>query len=244
MILLGLILIALLIRTVVRKKRYEHSEYYAQTKKPYFALLGDKGALGEYYTYHYLKNLNGYKRFLFNCYLPKDNGETTELDVIMIHESGIYVFESKNYSGWIFGTETQQYWTQTMPAGGQKPQKNRFFNPIMQNKVHLKWLQSYLKIDLALFYSYIVFSERCTLKNIKLTSKQHHVINRYDVLSEVQCNATSAGKCLSDEEVELLYEKLYPLTQVDTLQKLKHIHVVQEKQKNRTKQNPLMKLEG
>mgnify|MGYP002509292044 CR=1 FL=1 len=35
---------------------------------------------------------------LFNLYIPKDNGETTELDVVLLHESGIYVFESKNYS--------------------------------------------------------------------------------------------------------------------------------------------------
>ena len=36
--------------------------------------------------------------FLFNCYLPMENKETTEIDAIMIHHSGIYVFESKNYA--------------------------------------------------------------------------------------------------------------------------------------------------
>ena len=121
----------------LKKKKYEKTEYYLQTKIPYGSVRFDKGRLGEFYTYRYLKILEGYKRFLFNVYLPKENGETTEIDVILLHETGIYVFESKNYSGWIFGTETQQYWTQTLPVGKGKSQKTKFFNPIIQNKVHL-----------------------------------------------------------------------------------------------------------
>lgn len=40
-----------------------------------------------------------------NLYLPKEDGSTTEIDLIMLSETGILVFESKNYSGWIFGDE-------------------------------------------------------------------------------------------------------------------------------------------
>ena len=64
--------------------------------------MQDIRLIGEYFTYQCIAPLNGYKKFIFNCYLPKADGETTEVDVILLHESGIYVFESKNYSGWIF----------------------------------------------------------------------------------------------------------------------------------------------
>lgn len=87
-----------------RRKKYEKTVYYAQTALPYKALVHDKGRLGEYYTFMHLCNLGGYKKFLFNCYVPKTDEKTTEIDVIMLHETGIYVFESKNYSGWIFGS--------------------------------------------------------------------------------------------------------------------------------------------
>ena len=40
---------------------------------------------------------------LRNIYVPKDNGETSEIDVVFITQKGIFVIESKNYSGWIFG---------------------------------------------------------------------------------------------------------------------------------------------
>ena len=44
-------------------------------------------------------------------------------------------------------------------------QKNRFYNPIKQNRTHIKWLQKYVGEDVPLF-SIIVFSERCELKNL------------------------------------------------------------------------------
>ena len=226
----------------IKKKQYEKTEYYLQTKIPYGGVRFDKGRLGEFYTYKYLKTLEGYKRFLFNVYLPKENGETTEIDVILLHETGIYVFESKNYSGWIFGTETQQYWTQTLPVGKGKSQKTKFFNPIIQNKVHLKWLQQFLGAESQLpFYSYIVFSDRCTLKEITLTSGSHFVINRYNILTAVQSNVVRVGKQLEQKEVDRLYEKLYPLTQVSEAQKLTHIANVQQKQQTATANTAVMR---
>ena len=181
MILLLIAVFAVFVFYVIQKKQYEKTEYYTQTKTPYFQMIFDKGRLGEFYTYKNLKTLKGYKKYLFNLYLPKANGETTELDVVLLHESGIYVFESKNYSGWIFGTESQQYWTQTLPTGRGRSQKNQFYNPIWQNKGHLKWLQTFLADQTLPFYSYIVFSDRCTLKDITLTSGKHYVVNRYNL---------------------------------------------------------------
>lgn len=57
--------------------------------------MQDIGLIGEYFTYQCLAPLNGYKKFIFNCYLPKADGETTEVDVILLHESGIYVLNQK-----------------------------------------------------------------------------------------------------------------------------------------------------
>ena len=86
-----------------KKKKYEKTLYFVQTGNPFNKVMQDIGLIGEYFTYQCLAPLNGYKKFIFNCYLPKADGETTEVDVILLHESGIYVFESKitavGYSG-------------------------------------------------------------------------------------------------------------------------------------------------
>ncbi len=233
------LLVALLGITVyvVQKKQYEKTEYYQQTKNPYRSVRFDKGRLGEFYTYKYLKSLTGYKRYLFNLYIPKSNGETTELDVVLLHESGIYVFESKNYSGWIFGTESQQYWTQTLPIGRGRSQKNQFYNPILQNKGHLKWLQIFLADQTLPFYSYIVFSDRCTLKNITLTSGKHYVVNRYNLFSAVQQNIAKMGIQLSPDKIDELFKSLYPLTQIDEAEKMIHIRNIQQRTQDSFSQN-------
>ena len=72
---------------------------------------GDIGRYGESLTEVELKKsaifgMEG--KILRNLYVPKDNGETTEIDVLFICSKGILVIESKNYSGWIFGNEDDE----------------------------------------------------------------------------------------------------------------------------------------
>lgn len=211
---------------------YKKTEYYIITHIPYIQMRLDLGRFGEYLTYQELKSLPGYKRFLFNCYLPKNEESTTEVDVIMLHESGIYVFESKNYSGWIFGAENQKEWTQSLPAGRNRTQTSRFMNPIMQNKVHIKWLQTYLeKYPKSSFYSYIVFSERCTLKKVPAKGNNYFVINRYDLFQTVSSQISKTGLLFTHKQIDTLFDRLYPLTQVGDKVKNDHIQDIQNKYK-------------
>ena len=41
--------------------------------------------------------------------------------------------------------------------------KERFYNPVMQNRTHVRALAAHLGLPGAAFKSYIVFSERCEL---------------------------------------------------------------------------------
>ncbi len=226
---IGLFILILGLVFFVKNSEYHQSEYYKITQLPMLEVYFDKGRLGEYYTYKYLEKLEGEKRYLFNCYLPKEDGTTTEIDVILIHETGVYVFESKNYSGWIFGHEEQRNWTQSLPQGRGQARKTQFLNPIIQNKVHLKWLKKFLAdYNGVPFYSYIIFSDRCELKNITLTSDEHCVINRYDILFAVEKNANQVGRRLDDKMIKRIYYKLYPLTQFDEVKKLVHIQTIEE----------------
>lgn len=213
---------------VASKSRYKKTDYYDQTHKSFWSMQFDKGSQGEYLIWDSLQQLPGYKKFLFNCYLPKRNGESTEVDLILLHESGIYVFESKNYSGWIFGTETQPYWTQSLPGRYGQAHKVKFFNPILQNQAHLKWLGEYLGIDSHFFYSCIVFGDECTLKDITLTSGRHYVTNRSNLFAAISSHIQLSITKLSPEQIDSLYAKLFPLTQVDAEQRAQHIKEVKE----------------
>lgn len=181
-------------------------------------------------------NLFGYKgRVLRNVYVPKDDSTTTEIDLLFITQKGIFVIESKNYVGYIFGTDTNQKWTVSVYKGkgfwGQnKTQKFQFFNPIKQNKIHIKWLNNYLAADIQMF-SCIVFSDNCELKSIDIS-------HSYDV---VVCHGSGLNRSirylwgnypdsLTDEQINEIYNALLPLTNQTTAVKKKHIEDIKEKQ--------------
>ncbi len=228
--LFGLAVVIVIIVLIFANKKYKVGAYYQVTKLQYLAVRYDIGRYGEYLIYKKLKCFEKQgAKFLFNVYIPKENDETTEIDVLMIGSKGIFVFESKNYSGWIFGSEYQKNWYQTLPSGKGKSHKEHFYNPIMQNYSHIKHLKGLLGDEIPL-WSVIVFSERCTLKNVQVKSEDISVVNRYDITSAIAkiCNRIPVGQ-LSENEVLDIYNKLYPYTQVDESTKVKHIDDIQNK---------------
>ena len=164
----------------------------------------EKGEIGEDIIYRDLARIKGRKAFLPNCYIPKHNGGTTEIDLIFLHESGVYVIESKNYSGWIFGDEEQEYWTQCLQSVGGIAAKKQFYNPLWQNEIHIYALMELLQDDTFPYYSYIVFGDNCELKNIRLTSGNHHVTYYEYLLQDISGNAQQMGRCLSNEKMDEL----------------------------------------
>ena len=220
-----------------KNNRFKKGSYYKITHNSFLFTIFDAGRNGEYQIYNQLRNYeNMGGKFLFNCYLPKENGETTEIDVLLINSNGIYVFESKNYSGWIFGDEKAKNWTQVLPKGRGRSHKERFFNPIIQNKVHIKWLRNIVGDEIPV-YSIIAFSERCTLKKINVTSPDVQVINRHMILSAVNKVENTQSRKLSMEEINELYNKLYPFTQVTEEQKLQHVQHIKKNYKTPNLEN-------
>lgn len=196
----------------------------------YYSTPEKKGQFGESRIYDDLAQIDGNHAIITNCYLPKHNGGTTEIDLILIHESGVYVIESKNYSGWIFGSEDQQYWTQSFRGSHGSSQKFRFYNPLQQNKNHIHCLKSILRDRSIPYYSYIVFGNNCELKDIHLTSDFHHIVYSRFLLKEISLHAQSIGRCLTDEQIRDIYNQLLPFTHVTSEQKDQHIASVQKKQ--------------
>ena len=209
---------------VYKNKKYKETSYYKNTKNSCWKLFWDKGKLGEYAIFKRLKHLETENtKFLFNVYIPKEDRTTTEIDVLLICPKGIVVFESKNFSGWIFGNESSKNWTQTLPHGRGRSEKMHFLNPIIQNRGHIKHLKNFLGIEVNI-KSVIVFSDRCTLKELTLKSDDVKVINRYDVVRTVNdIFRQSNSENLNENKIAEIYDKLCPLSQVDNYVKEQHI---------------------
>lgn len=108
--------------------------------------------------------LNLKKYYIFNnLMLETAEGSSTQVDHVVVSPHGIFVIETKNYSGWIFGDKKGKVWTQTLPNN-----KHTFQNPFRQNYKHIKTLETYLPfIQPDSFKTVIVFSRRSEFKTEK-----------------------------------------------------------------------------
>ena len=96
---------------------------------------------------------------LNNITLPVGDG-TTQVDHILISTKGIFVIETKHYSGWIFGERKSRQWTQVLFK-----RKYRFQNPIHQNYKHLKTVQKLLDfLPENQIHSIVVFTGKAQFK--------------------------------------------------------------------------------
>ena len=90
--------------------------------------------------------------------LPSKNG-TTQIDHILISIYGIFVIETKNMQGWVFGSEKDSTWCQSIYG-----HKTRFQNPLRQNYRHIECLAEFLAMDRKVFNSIVFFIGECELK--------------------------------------------------------------------------------
>lgn len=209
----------------VAPQPYEQSEYYLQTQRSRHDMTAESGFKAEYEMYELLNAMPGYKKFIFNAYVPKGNGKTSEIDLIMLHETGVYVFESKDYKGVIYGEENLVEWKQVLPACGKARQKeNYFYNPLLQNEAHINSLQNYLYGIIGVpFYSIAVFGRRAMLQEIKLNTRYNKVVEQKCLQKCVQELFNSPAGRICREQIDFLYSQLYPLMKVSDEIKKKHI---------------------
>lgn len=98
-------------------------------------------------------------KLLNDIYLPLSDGTTTQIDHIVVSQYGIFVVETKNYSGWLFGDEKSTVWTQSLYQ-----KKRTFQNPLRQNYLHICTLADALGINKSYFHNVVAFTGDCTFK--------------------------------------------------------------------------------
>ena len=113
------------------------------------AMLAD--TIGRYFSRAHL--------LLNNVTLPTADG-TTQIDHILLVDTGIFVIETKHYSGWIFGNPQDKQWTQMIYR-----KKSRFQNPLHQNYGHIKALQTLFDLPEDHFHSVVVFTGEAEFKS-------------------------------------------------------------------------------
>jgi hypothetical protein len=119
-----------------------------------------KGKLGEWQVKSVLRRSLPPDEYtlLHNVTIPSREG-TTQIDHVVVSRFGIFVIETKNLSGWIFGSDRDSHWTQTF-----RRSKPRFQNPLRQNYAHVRALESLLGLPASVFHSVVVFTGTAEFK--------------------------------------------------------------------------------
>ena len=119
----------------------------------------EKGIIGEKRIAHLLSQLPEDDYHVMNDVLLEIGNTSSQIDHIVVSRYGVFVIETKNYAGIIFGEEDDQRWTQVIGE-----QKNCFYNPLKQNQRHVQVISRCTRQQEKLFIPIVVFSRNCDLQ--------------------------------------------------------------------------------
>ncbi len=137
-------------------------------------------------SYHLLDNIT----------LPFDGG-TTQIDHVLVSRSGIFVVESKHYSGWIFANPSSSTWTQVTFK-----KKYKFQNPLRQNYKHIKAIQEVLEfVPSEHIHSLVAFTGDAEFKTERPTGV-------FDVPGLVQHIRQFTGEVLTENRLQFCVGRL------------------------------------
>lgn len=204
--------IVFVIIIIARKSSYSSEPFYSPEPKA-------KGSRGEMIVAKILGDTIVGEQYVINDLLfQTESGKTCQIDHIFINKFGIWVIETKNYSGTIYGNENQREWIQILAHGNVR---NKFYNPLKQNTTHIYHLSQYLKIK-NVFQNIVVFL-RADTSNITA----HNV---YSVLELPAVKHQSTAVLLSVEQMEYYYNRLLALKNNATISKDEHIENIHKMQ--------------
>lgn len=153
----------------------------------------------------------------FDDLVLEDDKGLTQIDHVYVSIYGVFVLETKNMGGWIFGGEYQREWTQVFPS-----QKRKFQNPLRQNYRHQKALEGVLGLSERQIHSVVVFAGSATFK----TQMPEQVRYLHDYADYIQ---SFRQQVLSEQECRAICEKLSRLSQAGRTHKEAHRRALQNR---------------
>lgn len=163
---------------------------------------------------HFLSRYLNYKDyFLFNnLIIPSENNKSTQIDHLIVSKFGIFVLESKNLGGWIFGKQEDEVWTQSFPKG-----KNTVFqNPLRQNYAHVIAVRNLMPFVGDHIHNIVVFSDKSdfkkeTIENVVKLDGLFDYLNKFN------------KEVLTESDVQLVIGKLSYFCQTADISLSDHI---------------------
>lgn len=209
LIIIGLICGIVLNKLLPKNKRYNQEK---------FAI--SKGKEGEKAVNKVLSSLGGKYTLMKNILLKTKTG-STELDHIVVSVYGIFVIETKNYSGRVYGDEKYKDWKHFDMAG----KEHKFYSPIKQNAGHLGTLRRAIKLDESVFIPIVVFSGSAEIK----VTAQTPVVQLFELKRTIK---SYKKKVFTKEEVKNIIKDIKCHNIDSVMARKQHVKYVKSIQKD------------
>ena len=145
----------------IKIQKYESKPYFKETHKPYDMVYMDRGLRFEMEVYNSLSEHFPNSYIITNLLIPRIGSvnEYSEIDILFLHSTGLYVLELKNYKGYIFGNTSSKNWKVGYSnENGKKTYE--FQNPIKQNEKHILDLKKHKNLN---FLGHVIFNKTTEL---------------------------------------------------------------------------------
>ena len=156
-------------------------------------------------------------RLINNLILYDKKGKTFQIDHLFINTNGIWIIETKNWSGTIYGDEEDKYWTQQ-----KKYSSESRYNPIKQNYGHYYKIKPLLKGN-ARIHCLVVFID-ADISNIQ----SEHICSLIDLPNFL---LRETGDILTDIEIEKYYQIIRSLQEECNISIEEHERIIEDNKK-------------
>lgn len=178
---------------------YDNSQFSKITGYSLIDLWTDSKIKILYKIVQALPKENGDYKILYNLILPNTN---RKVDMVILHEAGVFVIDIRNLGGWIYGREQDSLWAQAL----HKDKLIKFNNPIIDNKLAiLDLIEAIPNLTRGKFHSLIVFTDKCSFNKIEIHSQNVDVL-KFKELKNYWKN--DFDKKLTTEEINKIYNVL------------------------------------
>ena len=159
-----------------------------------------------------LEPVAGHKRILKNVFLQGEKDGRAGADVVMIHESGIYVIHSANLEGVIAGNPQGRYWKQTFREGWLLACRNYLYNPFLENKKILDVMQwEFRDMPWLPYYSIAVFGKAGLLATAGYMGENRFALPVYGLSAAVADIFRHNRRFLKAQDIDRVCERLEKL---------------------------------
>ena len=145
---------------------------------------------------------------LHDVMLRNDNNVTAQIDHLIFSKYGIFVIETKNYSGFITGESKDNKWIRYVGEN-----MDYINNPVHQNNTHVRFLKRLLNLSEDVFIPLVCIYGNCKLEvDWDKTVKFKYLVDRIGFFKEI--------KLLNYREI---YEKVKEMNIQDNIVKRQHV---------------------